>query len=60
MQLGDLLRLGLPQANAQRIGKQGMVAVPAPLVIQRGNQHIGALQRLQHSLAFWLATYGIT
>jgi hypothetical protein len=44
------LRLGQPQPVAQHLGKQLVVAVPLPGVVERGCEQVRSLQMLQHIL----------
>ena len=52
MEGGDRLGAGLAgQPGAQRVGEQLVIAVPAPLVVQRHQEQVGPLQRLEGLLA---------
>jgi hypothetical protein len=43
----DQVRLGSLQLGAEQLPKEMVVAVPLPIAIQRHQEHVGALQRLQ-------------
>ena len=51
MQDGWQRRLYLLQVAAQHLGKQVVVAVPVPLVVQRDHKQVRPLERFQHRLA---------
>src|SRR6266487_4832743 len=56
MQLMERVSLfSLRQPSTQGLRKERMVAIPAPLSIQRDQKDIGSLQRLQNLLAAWLS-----
>jgi len=50
----------LPQAVAQQVGKQVVVAEPKPFSVQRHQEQVGPLQPLQHRLPTASAGNGIT
>ena len=50
MQLGGAADL-LQQPLAQQIGEQVVVAIPAPLGIQRHHEQVGALELVEQNLA---------
>ena len=51
VQPGDFCGMGCPQPGAQDLGEQRVIAVPAPLVVERDDQEVGALQLLESRLA---------
>jgi hypothetical protein len=51
MQIRHTIGLGLLQPQAQNLGKQLVIAIPAALFIERDKEEIRALQLLQHGLA---------
>src|SRR6266704_6065634 len=60
MEFWDLLGLCLQQATAQDLGKQLVVAIPSPLIIERDHEEIGMLNCLQHRLPTRLLRHRIT
>jgi hypothetical protein len=55
----DQRRLRLLQSTAQHLGKQGVVAIPLPLVIEWNEKQVGMLQVLQQHLAIVPFSHGI-
>ena len=39
--------------DAQQVGKEAMIAIPAPLVVQGHDEEVGRFQRFQARLAIW-------
>ena len=56
---GTTLGLLVEQARAQHVGEEVVVAVPPAAVVERDQEQVAALQRLQHGLAAVLAGDGI-
>src|SRR6266704_3058148 len=54
------VRLYLLQAAAQHLGKQLVVAIPPPFIIERDHEEIGMLNCLQHRLPTRLLRHRIT
>jgi hypothetical protein len=60
VQDGRKLRTGLQQPGAQQAGKQVMVAVPAPVIIERESEQVRALESFKDRLrACFAAGYQI-
>ena len=59
MQDGWQGRLPLLEVAAQHLGKQVVVAVPTPLLVQRGHKQVGPLEGLQYGLAPFLTGHRI-
>ena len=51
VQRWHLLRLGLAQSLAQQVGKEMVIAIPTPLLVQGDDEQIGAFQHFQGRLA---------
>ena len=51
VQLGDLVGMERPQPGAEDLGEERVVAIPAPLVVERDDQEVRALQLLEPRLA---------
>jgi len=51
VQVRHLVRLLVEQARVQHVGKQMVVAIPLAAVIQRDQEQVPPVQRLQHGLA---------
>jgi hypothetical protein len=49
----------LRQARSQDVGEQVVVAVPVPAVVQRNEEQVRPLQRLQHGLPVFVAGQGV-
>ena len=60
MQLGNQCGFSLLQVAAQHFGKQVVVAVPAPLVVEGDHKQVRAIERFQHRLTPLLLHHGIT
>ena len=59
MQLREPRRLLLLQARAQEVGKQMVVAPPAPHLVHRHKEQVRSLDLLQHLLAVAAACDGV-
>ena len=59
VQPGDLAGMEDPQAGPEDLREQRVVAIPGPLVVERDDQQVGALQLLQAPLAVRLARDGV-
>ena len=59
VQLTDAVGIPGRQTGTQRVGEQVVIAVPPPLVVQRDDEQIPALKRLQHPLTVAATGQGI-
>src|SRR6266853_2329858 len=59
MQFGYQGGLCLLQAATQHLGKELMVAIPAPLIVERDDKQVRLLEPLQHGLAPLLLSYSV-
>ncbi len=59
MQVGQVVRPLLQQVRAQDVAEQVVVAVPLPTVVERYDEQVGALQRLEHGPAAAPAGHGV-
>ena len=57
VEVGHQRLISLLQARAQGLGKQVVIAIPVPLVIQRDDKKVGLLQRGKPRLALLLASH---
>ena len=48
VQLGDVVGMLVEQPGPEQVGEQVVVAVPAPPVVERDEEQVGALERLEH------------
>ncbi len=48
VQLGHVVGMLVEQAGPEQVGEQVVVAVPAPPVVERDEEQVGALERLEH------------
>jgi hypothetical protein len=55
VQYWHLFWLGLVQSLPQQIGKETVIAVPTPLLVQRDEKQVGCLKPLKHGLTILLA-----
>ena len=51
MQLGDAFAVAAAQLALQQLGKKVVIAIPAPLVVQRNEEEVGRQQPLQQRRA---------
>src|SRR2546423_8147067 len=59
MQLGYQARLRLLQVAGEHLGKQRMIAVPVPLVVERVHEEVRVVECFQHRLAPFLTGHGV-
>ena len=59
VQVRHLVGLLVQQARLQHVGEEVVVAIPLAAVVERDQEQVAALQRLQHGLAAVLAGDGI-
>src|SRR5215467_9326413 len=59
MQCGDERGFCLLQVAREHLGKQVVVAVPVPLVIERSHKQVRAFERFEHRLAPLLFRHGL-
>ena len=59
VQLGDVVGLLVQQARPQHVGEEMVIAIPLAAVVERDQEQVPSLQRLQHGLAAVLAGDGI-
>ncbi len=59
MQSGDEVRATATQLALQQVGEEVMIAIPAPLVVQRNKEEVGRQQALQQVGAVAAPGHGI-
>src|SRR6478609_3836671 len=59
VQVGHPGWLLIEEARAQHVGKELVVAIPAPAVIKRDEEEVPAIERLQHRRAALVTSNGI-
>ena len=59
VQVGHPRWLLIEEARAQHVGKELVVAIPAPAVIKRDEEEVPAIERLQHRRAALVTSNGI-
>ena len=59
MKLIDLVGMEYPQASLKDLSKEGVVAIPVPLVIERDDQQVCPFESFEAKLAIPLLGYGL-
>ena len=59
VQVRDVVGLLVKQARAQHVGEEVVIAIPPAAVVERDQEQVPAIQRLQHGLAVVLAGDGV-